>query len=107
MTVAGLDKKHGMDYIKRQGKTLKGIFDFFNKDMLVPETDTGKNTLTYLDEEQEALITDYLGNSEHVKSLSSIHMDSTTFKMNMSDVFMDFLEDMHNGYFSYWGKVIG
>ena len=107
LTVAGLDKKHGMDYIKRQGKTLKGIFDFFNKDMLVPETDTGKNTLTYLDEEQEALITDYLGNSEHVKSLSSIHMDSTTFKMNMSDVFMDFLEDMHNGYFSYWGKVIG
>lgn len=106
LTVAGLDKKHGMEYIKKQGKTLEGIFKFFQRDMEVPASDTGKNTLTYLDEEQEAEIIDYLGNKEKVKSLSSIHMEATTFKMNMSDVFMEFIADMNKGIYTYFEKVM-
>lgn len=91
LTCAGLSKQNGMDYIK-EGRSIKQAFDFFNNHMNIPADRTGKQTHTYIDDEMEGLVTDYLGNEMLVKSLSGIHLEATHFTVDMSQKYLDFLK---------------
>lgn len=97
LTCAGLSKQNGMEYIK-EGRSTKQVFDFFNNHMTIPAARTGKQTHTYIDDEMEGMITDYLGNEKLVKSLSGIHLEETHFTVDMSQKFLDFLEAFAQGY---------
>ena len=76
----------------KEGRSIKEAFDFFNNHMNIPAERTGKQTHTYIDDEMEGLVTDYLGNEMLVKSLSGIHLEATHFTVDMSQKYLDFLK---------------
>lgn len=101
LTLAGLSKKAGMNYIIEKCKNNeKNIFDFFNNNMYIPANKTGKNTHTYIDDVMEKSITDCEGNRVFVKSLSSIHLEECEFSLSMSDKYLTFLDEIQQGILS-------
>ena len=99
LTVAGLSKKNGMDYMIKQGNNNPDeIFNLFNDNLYIPSERTGKMTHTYIDEEQMIHTTDYLGKSKIVKVLSSIHLEACDFTLSISQQYKDFLKNLSQGY---------
>lgn len=94
LTCAGLSKKQGIDYLVNQGEP----FDMFNDNMYIPKEHTGKMTHTYIDEYQSYDITDYLGQTTHVVSYSSIHLENCEFTLSLSDKYIDFIKSYVKGY---------
>lgn len=94
-TIAGLGKKAGADYLLKisDGDPLKALKNF-KIGLFVPAGETGKNTHTYIDEEFVGNITDYQGVSHETESLSSVHLEPTSFKLTMSETFVEFLANM-------------
>ena len=99
LTVAGLSKSNGMKYIKDicENDSDK-IFDFFNDKMYIPSDKTGKMTHTYLDNESVYNVTDYMGETIKVVSLSGVHLGNCDFTLSISDQFTKFLENFSKGY---------
>ena len=99
LTVAGLSKQNGINYMMKQADNdFMKVFSLFNDDLYIPENETGKNTHTYIDEEMTALITDYQGNTEEVTALSSVHLSPCEFTLSISKQYSKFLQDFKNGY---------
>lgn len=94
-TIAGLGKKAGADYLLKisNGDPLKAMKNF-KVGLFVPAGETGKNTHTYIDDRFIGNITDYQGVTRETESLSSVHLEHTSFKMTMSKTFADFLAEM-------------
>lgn len=94
-TIAGLGKKAGADYLLKNSDNdpLKAMKNF-KIGMFVPAGETGKNTHTYIDEEFIGNITDYQGVTHETTSLSSVHLEPTSFKMTISETFAEFLANM-------------
>ena len=84
LTVAGLGKKIGCDYLK-YGKKTKNAFDTFSDDMKVPKEWTGKLTMTYIDEERCGFITDYKGKRCFFRELSSIHAEQQEYNLECGE----------------------
>lgn len=99
ITIAGLSKQNGVQYMleKCNGDKLK-VFNMFNNNLYIPPKNTGKMTHTYLDTEQEALITDYLGNTQHIISKSSVHLGECEFTLSISKQYANFLSMLMQGY---------
>ena len=102
ITVAGINKKTGRDYILKEterinkqretkGKQPISPFNLFTLDLVVPKEYSGRNVLTYLDDAMEGDIVDYLGNPYHYKELSGIHMESSDYSFNPVDNFIEYL----------------
>lgn len=89
VTVAGVNKKTTSAMFNRikDGDP----FDFFNTDLIVPSTDSGRNILTYIDEEQRGVLVDLNGVACEFFEYSSIHMEPTSYSMHRSDAFRDYL----------------
>lgn len=98
LTCAGLPKKSGLEYMKKQGKTIKGVFDYFNDEMYIPSDYTGKNTHLYIDEAKTMLVTDYLGNTTEVHSESGVFLYGADFTLSISEQYSQFIEMMKKGY---------
>lgn len=94
ITIAGLSKKQGRDYIAKQDKP----FDFFNNEMYIPADSTGKMTHTYIDDIIEGDIVDYQGKTNHVVSNSSVHLEKVEFTLSQSQRYLDFLDELQHGY---------
>ena len=102
ITVAGINKKTGKDYILKEterinklreakGKPPISPFNLFTLDLVVPKEFSGRNVLTYLDEAMEGDIVDYLGNPYHYYELSGIHMENSDYSFNPVDNFIEYL----------------
>ena len=99
LTVAGLSKQNGVDYmLKICNNDIDKVFEIFNDDLYIPETETGKNTHTYIDEPMTAIVTDYKGNTTEITSLSSVHLSPCEFTLSISKQYSKFLQDLKNGY---------
>lgn len=99
LVVAGLSKQKGMDYISRKcDNNVYNIFKAFDNTLHVPASETGKLTHTYIDDELEAPIEDYLGNVEEVSAKSSIHLSPCEFTLSISTQYQDFLKNLSSGY---------
>lgn len=92
LTVAGLNKKAGAEYIKDQNETIDDCFEFFEDDMEVPPNRTGKLTHTYIDDEFEAPLTDCFGNTIIIHEKSAIHLEDCPFTLSLAPSFVRFLE---------------
>ena len=94
-TIAGLGKKAGAEYLLKisDGDPLKAMKNF-KIGLFVPAGETGKNTHTYIDDEFIGNITDYQGVTRETESLSSVHLEPTSFRMTISKTFAEFLADM-------------
>lgn len=94
-TIAGLGKKAGADYLLKisNGDLIKAMKNF-KIGLFVPAGETGKNTHTYIDDEFIGNVTDYQGVTHETDSLSSVHLEPTSFKMTISKSFAEFLAEM-------------
>lgn len=84
LTVAGLGKKIGCEYLKYAKKS-KSAFDTFSDDMIVPKEWTGKLTMTYIDDEKCGYVTDYKGKKCFFRELSSIHAEPQEYNLNCGE----------------------
>ena len=97
ITIAGLNKKTTMEYMLKTGKD---IFKFFENGMYIPATykigdeifvGTGKNTHTYIDEQRDGVITDYLGVKYEYHVESCVHMEESDYTLSLATEFVDLL----------------
>lgn len=86
ITVCGLSKKSGKEFIENQDKP----FLFFNDGMFIDCEHTGKMTHTYIDREIENVITDYLGNTAYYHEKSFIHLEKTDYLLSLSDMYIKY-----------------
>ena len=86
ITVCGLSKKSGKEFIENQ----KNPFIFFNEGMYIDSEHTGKMTHTYIDKEIENTITDYLGNTAYYHEKSFIHLEKTDYLLSLSDMYIKY-----------------
>lgn len=97
ITISGVNKKNGVDYLYWKYKNVDNIFKNFNEGLIFPSNyDDGKNgsgklTHTYLDEYQTGFITDYLGNTEKYVEYSSVHLEPCSYELSLDDMFLKYL----------------
>ncbi len=107
LTVAGLSKANGVNYIKDVcNNDSEKIFNMFNDNLYIPSDKTGKMTHTYIDIEQAHLVTDYLGNVETEYSKSGVHLEACDFTLSISQQYLDFLLKLTQGYIFTGLKMI-
>lgn len=97
LTVAGLSKQNGVEYMLEQSG-IDGVFDYFDNDLYIPANRTGKMTHSYIDNANSAIITDHLGQSEMVHTLSAIHLEPCDFTLSVSNQFSEFLKQLKAGF---------
>lgn len=97
LTVAGLSKRQGLQYMKDKAGTNTGVFNMFNDSLYIPSGSTGKNTHTYIDDEKTVNITDYTGVTQTVYTRSNIHLEQVDFTLNISEVYRNFLKHLSHG----------
>lgn len=99
LTVAGLSKKNGMEYIQEiNDNDSEKIFESFNDRLYVPANRTGKMTHTYLDLPNDFMITDYLGVETEIHTESSIHLGDCDFTLSITKQYLGFIRNMSQGY---------
>lgn len=84
VTVAGLNKKAGKTFLKEESEgDIKLAFELFANSMFVPADKTGKNTHLYVSDTHMGYVTDYQGNTCLIQSKSYVHLEKTSFTMDM------------------------
>ena len=90
MTVSGVNKKSAIPYmIDKYGED--GIFDAFTNYLDIPPSATGKNIHTYIDYEQQGVLTDYRGEQGEFHELSGVHLEATGYSLSLSVMYLNFL----------------
>lgn len=99
ITIAGLSKSDGLKYILAKcDNDYDKCFDFFNESLYIPPEHSGKLNHTYIDDEFETEITDYLGNKSVVKSLSYVHLEKCDFSLDKTLRCGKVLNMLRNGF---------
>ncbi len=99
ITVAGLSKKNGLEYMIEQSEedTLK-VFEMFNDELYIPSERTGKNTHTYIDREIKLQVTDFMGNTCDVTTKGGVHLEPCDFTLSIAKQYGAFLLALKQGY---------
>ena len=98
LTVAGLSKRNGIEYMQAQCNSVDEVFDMFADSLCIPADKTGKMTHTYIDEEMSFEVEDYLGVKTHINVLSGIHLENCEFNLSLSENYLDFLNNLEHGF---------
>lgn len=99
LTVAGLSKRNGIEYMKEKCNYDNAkVFELFNDNLYIPADKTGKNTHTYIDSEKTYEIIDYLGNKNNETSLSSVHLEKADYTLSISEFYIKFYKLLQEGY---------
>ena len=77
---------------------MKNPFDFFNSGMYVDSDHTGKMTHTYIDNEIEGVLVDYLGNESYYHELSFIHLEKTDYLLSLTKMYLDYYKGLQKLY---------
>lgn len=91
-TIAGLGKKKGAEYIASQ----ENPFDFFDDGMSIDSEHTGKLTHTYIDNEMNGILIDYLGNEMEFHELSGVNLEPSPFSISEANEFKEYCQGFHN-----------
>lgn len=91
LTVSGVNKFKAIPYLKEHYKDNTEIFNEFSDGMYINPLECGKNLHTYIDEERSGYVTDYLGNVAKYDELSSIHLEGTSYTMNLTEMYLRYL----------------
>jgi len=93
LTVAGLNKKVAIPYLLDVYKGDKlAIMESFEDGFFIPAGHTGKNTLTYIDDERHGTVTDYLGVECEYQEASAIHMEAQSFMMSQTEDYIRLIQ---------------
>ncbi len=107
LTVAGLSKRNGLNYMKMscKGDNTK-VFEMFNDELYIPADETGKMTHTYIDEAMEFTILDYQGKEGVASARSSVHLEKCDFTLSLARQYISFLEQLRKGYIYTGQKIV-
>lgn len=92
VTICGLSKKKGAEYIGNQ----KNPFCFFSDGMYIDDKHTGKMIHTYIDKEISGELTDYQGNNANYNEKSFIHLENTDYFLSLSDMYIKYFMGVQN-----------
>lgn len=89
ITVSGVNKKSAVPWLYAEAARLNSDpFELFTNGLIFPECATGKNTHTYLDGEIQGNVVDYLGNVGSFHEKSFIHLEQTSYHL---DIKLDYI----------------
>ena len=106
LTVSGLNKKIAIPYLN--GKYCRNyqdspanptnyyypVFKAFEEGLYIPPEYTGKNTHTYIDEEMEGVLTDYLGTPAYYYEKSAVHLSGADYTLSLSKLYIEYLRGL-------------
>lgn len=99
LTVAGLSKKDGLEYMKQVCNNDRSkVFEMFNDKLFIPADKTGKNTHTYIDSEKEYMTLDYRGKEGKAEARSGVHLEKAEFTLSLAREYVNFLNMLKAGY---------
>lgn len=87
LTVSGLNKKKGTEYITR----FPDPFKMFRDNLSIPKEFAGRQVATYIDEPIHGIVTDYLGTRAVYDELSALHLEESDYTMSIADDYLDYL----------------
>lgn len=116
ITISGVNKINGKEYLKYKYKTIDRIFknfkdglefpsEYYNKDTKELLSASGKLCHTYIDEYISGELVDYLGNKEIYNEYSAVHLEKTSYVMSLDDMFVKYLLGMIGSEFSIRGVL--
>lgn len=91
LTVAGVHKEMAREYLENN---YPDPFEVFDANLIIPNSDSGRNILTYIEVEMEGEIVDYNGVVSTFHEFSSIHMEAGPYSFHRSDAFRDYLMEI-------------
>lgn len=86
LTCAGLNKS-AISFIEK-----KGGFEYFRNLMKIPDSDSGRLTVTYIDDKRGGYVTDYRGNKYHYKVSCGVYMEKSDYTLSLNRLFVEFLK---------------
>lgn len=95
ITVAGLGKTQGRDYLV---KNFKDPFQAFTEGLTIPKGETGKMTHTIIKHTIKGQVTDYLGNTVDFVSNGGTHLEDCSFEMSIEKSYVKFLNGIEENY---------
>ena len=98
LTVSGLGKDEGVNYLRKKYGSNEEILKNFDDDLSIPAEETGKMVHTYIDHEYVFSIKDYNGVEENVIAKSGVYLEQETFNLGMTQEYIDFIDKLENGY---------
>lgn len=97
MTVSGLNKNFALPWLLEDNNNNHDvIFEKFGEGLFIPEKHTGKNTLTYIEDEMAGTLVDYLGKKAKWHEMSSIHMEPQAYFMSLIGDYIKYLEGVQH-----------
>lgn len=98
ITISGVSKVSGVDYLYWKYKNNNNIFKHFKENLNFPasygkdeKNGSGKLLHTYIDNYTCGYITDYLGTTHKYSEYSAIHLEPTSYDLNIERAFMDYI----------------
>lgn len=106
ITIAGVSKEDGKNYLLYTYKTINEIFKNFDDGLEFPalyedknekdedkkfKSGSGKKLHTYIDDYYSCYLKDYLGNETIVEEYSSMHMEPTSYNLGLDEIFKNYL----------------
>lgn len=104
LTVAGLNKQKAVMFLcdgwkyTLDGEEINSPFDKFSENLYVPQSDTGKMTHTYIDNEREGVLTDYKGCTAEYHELTSVHLSKSDYTLSVSKEYADYISGINYEY---------
>lgn len=97
VTVSGLNKNQGREYLIDHSESIEQAFELFKNNMTIPKEYSGKMTHKYIDREYTFDVTDYQGKTVRVTALSGIHMEGSEFTVDKVKIAQRELDNLING----------
>lgn len=91
LTISGVDKAKGMEYLLRKYGNADTVFKEFSDGLVFPKGETGKMTHTYVDYAIQGTMKDYKGNECEYYEKSFIHLEDAEYSLSLSQEYLDFL----------------
>lgn len=92
ITLAGANKKKTIQYLVSSGNP----FLIFDDKLKIPPENSGRLTLTYIDDETAGSLVDYTGHIYSYHELSSIHMEPSEYNLSISDDYINYLKGIRD-----------
>lgn len=107
ITIAGVAKSNGANYLRSRFKTNDKIFKAFENELEFPpvyndngvkKQGSGKLCHTYIDDEMQGEVIDYLGNKGKYLELSGVHMEPTGYVLGLDNEFIKLIMGVKSSY---------
>ncbi len=107
ITIAGVGKKAGIEYLKYKYNTNDNIFNSFTENLTFPsvyvdnnieKNGSGKLLHTYIDDYMSGKIIDYMGNEYTYNESSGVHLENTEYTLSIDEEFKNLILGIKGGH---------